>query len=95
LCALSTAHLNRLSTDLDLDNIRVQAAITGGTSSFRHDFSPFPGNPGETSRPRTLMWALSESLAIFEKKANQPRGGALEQLVAMAQSQSNDAALSA
>jgi hypothetical protein len=41
------------------------------------------------------MWALSESLAIFEKKANQPRGGALEQLAAMAQSQSNDAALSA
>jgi hypothetical protein len=40
LSAILTADLDCFSADLDLDGIRVELAIAGCASFFRHDFSP-------------------------------------------------------
>src|SRR4029077_4553632 len=37
LCAVVAAHLNRLATDLHLDGVSLQLAVTCRTSLFSHD----------------------------------------------------------
>ena len=77
LRAVLAANLDGSSADLDVNDIGVERAVTSCTSSFRHDFSP-SRNSGEISRPRTLDWALSESLAISVHSKLAMQGGAFE-----------------
>jgi hypothetical protein len=74
LSALVTAHLNRLSSNLDLDRIRIQLAVARSTSSSSHQISLHARNPGEAIRLRKERAALSESLALCRAATTSKEG---------------------